>query len=78
MLGAIELDYNSDNFSFKKLSPSTRKGERILSTKNVTKIAKKKKYLSYLRIDIRNLRTDDSSSLMITDEFKKDINDKAR
>jgi hypothetical protein len=80
MLGYFDhFDYNSDHYSFKKgHSPTLRDNiSRKTFALNTRKTIKKKKYIKYLRIDIRNLKTDDSSSLLITDEFKKDLEGKA-
>jgi hypothetical protein len=64
----------NEQFSFKK-NNSPRSRERMRNSilvLNKLKKEKKKKFLSYLRIDLRSLKTDDSSSLLITDEFKKE------
>jgi hypothetical protein len=75
MLEVFECDYNSDLISLKKHG-AKRQTARLILEVNTKKPSKKKKYISYLRIDIRNLMTEDSSSLLMTDEFKKDLNGK--
>jgi hypothetical protein len=73
-LNHLDGDIISDQFSFKKWSPNnvTQSRKNVIVLNNLKdKVNKKKKYLSYLRIDIRNLKTDDSSSLLISEEFMK-------